>query len=97
MDIVKLREDVKMYATEAINHEKNKEYSNAKKFYTKAANTLNILRKADENKYNKEAYTKKGEEYCKKAKEMDEKDEENKKIKVDADGKKEDEFHFIKF
>ena len=90
MDINQLQEDVKMYAKEAINYENNNDYSNAKKFYTKAASSLNILRKADENKYNIPTYNKKMEEYLKKGKEMEEKEQENKKIKVDADGKKED-------
>jgi hypothetical protein len=59
MDINQLINDVKMYAKEAIEYEKNNDYANAKKFYTKASNSLNILRKADENKYNIETYKKK--------------------------------------
>jgi len=90
MDINQLINDVKMYAKEAIEYEKNNDYANAKKFYTKASSSLNILRKADENKYNIETYKKKMEDYIKKAKEMEEKDQESKKIKVDAGGGKED-------
>ena len=90
MDINQLINDVKMYAKEAIEYEKNNDYANAKKFYTKASSSLNILRKADENKYNIETYKKKMEDYMKKAKEMEEKDQESKKIKVDAGGGKED-------
>ena len=90
MDINQLINDVKMYAKEAIEYEKNNDYANAKKFYTKASHSLNILRKADENKFNIETYKKKMEDYMKKAKEMEEKDQESKKIKVDAGGGKED-------
>ena len=77
--------DYKMFIETAQEKEKEKNYAEAKKFYTKAAITCGELRKIDPNKYNVEQYIQKGLEAGKKAKEMDSKDKENKKIKVDDD------------
>ena len=45
-----------MYVKEAQKYEEEKKYSEAKRFYTKAATTINVLKKADENKYNREVW-----------------------------------------
>ena len=54
MDIEQLRKDIKMYIEEAKKYEDDKKYAEAQRFYLKAATNINILKKADENKYNRE-------------------------------------------
>ena len=90
MDIEQLRKDIKMYIEEAKKYEDDKKYAEAQRFYLKAATNINILKKADENKYNREVYVKKGTEYCEKAKEMEKLAEEAKKVAIGEDGKKDD-------
>ena len=90
MDIEQLRKDIKMYIEEAKKYEDDKKYAEAQRFYLKAATNINILKKADENKDNREVYVKKGTEYCEKAKEMEKLAEEAKKVAIGEDGKKDD-------
>ena len=90
MDIEQLRKDIKMYIEEAKKYEDDKKYAEAQRFYLKAATNINILKKADENKYNREVYVKKGTEYCEKAKEMEKLADEAKKVAIGEDGKKDD-------
>ncbi|MCQ2816987.1 MAG: AAA family ATPase [archaeon] len=72
VDIQKLREEVKEFATKAVAEDKLEHYEEASQLYIKAASRLNMLLKYDDNPYNKETYKKKGCEYCERAKKLKE-------------------------
>jgi vacuolar protein-sorting-associated protein 4 len=66
-DIVTLRNEVKELAGKAVEADENEDFTNACKFYIKAAEKLKIIISRDENKYNQEVYKKKAMEYCERA------------------------------
>ena len=67
-DILQLRKEAIDMAAKAVENDDKQNYEDAFKFYTKAAEKLNLLRNIDENPYNKETYKKKALEYMERAK-----------------------------
>ena len=62
-DIKAKQNDVKLYATQAQQADKNEEYPKSVRMWENAIKTLNQLIRIDPNKYNVDAYKKKVEEY----------------------------------
>lgn len=88
VDTISLRNEAIEYAKKAVEFEDQKKYEDAMKFYKKAVFNLNIVMENDNNKYNKDTYSKKISEYEDRAKYLSELIEsiDNKKNKKEVIG-----------
>ena len=87
-DIKSIRDEAINNAKIAVEHDNKGEVEQACKFYIKAAEKLKYLSDIDENKYNKETYTKRAMDYCERAQVLKNmiKDQEDKKQPVPSGG-----------
>lgn len=88
VDIVQTRKEAIEFAQKAVEADEANSLEDAAKFYLKAAERLNTLKKLDENTYNKETYAKRALQYCSRVQEIKDSLEgkKEKKVATTADG-----------